>query len=512
MNWKERKINTIPGLLWEESVMKKKYERRRKRNQIINYMPQIILWLLTLCSLAEMIFCIWACMEKYRIQVAAVSGLGFISFIAGVAALVACRAPIPKITDRNAIIVRNEEILLGASIFLAVAGIGVSVFTVNVALEEMWDGILVMGTLEALVKLCASFYITAYRNRYIVLLSNGTLLCGSVMGRRKEIRVSQIGKLEVSLASNKFMAAYIIRGIDREGKKQFTFDTAMEEGGILYEKLEELQIPVKGRTWTKRGLSLEELLERKYLYSRETEDYHWQQRYIGVLKRIVWVLLALMIVGCAVFHLILPMYIPRKYCLFFAALLPLGDYLLCLIFPQIVVPDDAQGAEEVWKSRHVMIPTLSFLVVLLNGIGICYFILADYCVADGWKLALFCLGISIIFAVPVLVRIPKLLRNPNNIFSVGAYGVLLGIGLGLAITLLSMGNEQVYQAQIADTRTKEAESRTVYYVYVTLKDGKTVKVDAPVRIYALASGGFPMTVKEWEGVWGIRFFNLYEEE
>lgn len=151
-------------------------------------------------------------------------------------------------------------------------------------------------------------------------------------------------------------------------------------------------------------------------------------------------------------------------------------------------------------------------MVLLNGIGICYSILADYCIADVWKLILLCLGISIIFAVPVLVRIPKLLRNPNNIFSVGAYGVLLGIGLGLAITLLSMGNEQVYPAQIADTRTKEAESRTAYYVYVTLKDGKTVKVDAPVRIYALASGGFPMTVKEWEGVWGIRFFNLYEEE
>lgn len=230
------------------------------------------------------------------------------------------------------------------------------------------------------------------------------------------------------------------------------------------------------------------------------------------IKKIVWVLLALMIVGGAVFHLILPMYLPRKYCLFFAALLPLGDYLLCLIFPQIVVPDDAQDAEEVWKSRHVMIPTLSSLVILLNVIGICYFILADYCIADVWKLVLLCLGISIIFAVPVLVRIPKLLRNPNNIFSVGAYGVLLGIGLGLAITLLSMGNEQVYPAQIADTRTKEAESRTVYYVYVTLKDGKTVKVDAPVRIYALASGGFPVTVKEWEGIWGIRFFNLYEEE
>lgn len=68
-----------------------------------------------------------------------------------------------------------------------------------------------------------------------------------------------------------------------------------------------------------------------------------------------------MIVGCAVFHLILPMYIPRKYCLFFAALLPLGDYLLCLIFPQIVVPDDAQGAEEVWKSRHVIFLRFLFL-------------------------------------------------------------------------------------------------------------------------------------------------------
>lgn len=492
--------------------MEKKFERRRKINQIINYMPQIILWLLTLCSLAETIFCIWACIERYRIQVVVAAGIGFVSFIAGAVALVACRAPISKITDRNAVIVRNEEILLGANIFLAVAGIGVSVFTVNVALEEIWDGILVMGTLEALVKLCASFYITAYRNRYIVLLSNGTLLCGSVMGRRKEIHVSQIGKLEVSISSNKFMDACIIRGIDREGKKLFIFDTAMEEGNTLYEKLEEFHLPVEGRTWTKRGLSLEELAERNYLYSRETEDHHWQRRYIGVLKKIVWVLLALMIVGGAVFHLILPMYLPRKYCLFFAALLPLGDYLLCLIFPQIVVPDDAQDAEEVWKSRHVMIPTLSSLVILLNGIGICYSILADYCIADVWKLVLLCLGISIIFAVPVLVRIPKLLRNPNNIFSVGAYGVLLGIGLGLAITLLSMGNEQVYPAQIADTRTKEAESRTVYYVYVTLKDGKTVKVDAPVRIYALASGGFPVTVKEWEGIWGIRFFNLYEEE
>lgn len=493
--------------------MEKKFERRRKINQIINYMPQIILWLLTLCSLAETIFCIWACIERYRIQVVVAAGIGFVSFIAGAVALAACRAPIPKITDRNAVIVRNEEILLGANIFLAVAGIGVSVFTVNVALEEMWDGILVMGTLEALVKLCASFYIAAYRNRYIVLLSNGTLLCSSVMGRRKEISVSQIGKLEVSVSHDIISdICVIIRGINREGKKLFIFDTTMEEGNALYEKLEEFHLPVEGRTWTKRGLSLEELAERNYLYSRETEDHHWQQRYIGVLKKIVWVLLALMIVGGAVFHLILPMYLPRKYCLFFAALLPLGDYLLCLIFPQIVVPDDAQDAEEVWKSRHVMIPTLSSLVILLNVIGICYFILADYCIADVWKLVLLCLGISIIFAVPVLVRIPKLLRNPNNIFSVGAYGVLLGIGLGLAITLLSMGNEQVYPAQIADTRTKEAESRTVYYVYVTLKDGKTVKVDAPVRIYALASGGFPVTVKEWEGIWGIRFFNLYEEE
>lgn len=493
--------------------MEKKFERRRKINQIINYIPQIILWLLTLCSLAEMIFCIWACIERYRIQVVVAAGIGFVSFIAGAVALVACRAPIPKITDRNAVIVRNEEILLGANIFLAVAGIGVSVFTVNAALEEMWDGILVMGTLEALVKLCASFYIAAYRNRYIVLLSNGTLLCGSVMGRRKEISVSQIGKLEVSVSHDIISdICVIIRGINREGKKLFIFDTTMEEGNALYEKLEEFHLPVEGRTWTKRGLSLEELAERNYLYSRETEDHHWQQRYIGVLKKIVWVLLALMIVGGAVFHLILPMYLPRKYCLFFAALLPLGDYLLCLIFPQIVVPDDAQDAEEVWKSRHVMIPTLSSLVILLNVIGICYFILADYCIADVWKLVLLCLGISIIFAVPVLVRIPKLLRNPNNIFSVGAFGVLLGIGLGLAITLLSMGNEQVYPAQIADTRTKEAESRTVYYVYVTLKDGKTVKVDAPVRIYALASGGFPVTVKEWEGIWGIRFFNLYEEE
>lgn len=492
--------------------MKRKYRIRKVRNQIVNYIPQIILGLLAVCSLAEMIFCIWACMERYRIQVVVAAGIGFVSFIAGAAALAACRAPIPKITDRNAVIVRNEEILLGANIFLAVAGICFSVLTVYLALEEMWDGILVMGILEILEKLCASFYITAWRNQYIVLLSNGSLLCGSVRGRIKKISVSQIGKLEVSIASNRFMAAFIIRGMDREGKRLFTFDTAMEDGDVLYEKLEELQIPVEGRTWTKRGLSLEELLERKYLYSREREDHHWQQRYIGVLKKIVWVLLVLMIVGCAVFHLVLPMYMPRKYCLFFAALLPLGDYLLCLIFPQIVVPDDAQGAEEVWKSRHVMIPTLSFLVIFLNCLGICYFILANYCVADVWKLVLFCLGISIIFAVPVLLRIPKLLRNPNNIFSTGAYGVFLGIGLGLSVTLLSMGKQQVYPAQIADTRTKEAESRTIYYVYVTLKDGKTVKVDAPVRIYSLASGGFPVTVKAWKGVWGIRFFNLYEEE
>ena len=499
----------------EDSMDEKKWKRkmryRKIRNAITAHVPRLILWGITLGSLAEMLFCVWACIEKYRPQAAAAAGLGLVSFIAGGAALAACRAPSTKIREKDAVVVENGSFVFGGNAFLAAASTALSILTVYLALEEVWGGIAVMGSMEILGKLCALFYLVSCWNQRIILWPDGTLLYSSVTGRERRIRVSQIGKLEMSISSRRDDDIFTIRVIDREGKKRFTFDNTMENYDILYEKMEEFSVPIEGRTWTKRGITLEELYERKCLYSRDTKEAA-EQQHIDTLKKLVWVLTALLVLCCGIFHFVLPIWIPRKYCLFLASLLPLCSYLLGFRFPQIIVTDTLRRTDETWERTHVVLPLYFFLLILINGIGVVYFILADYYIADVGKLVFFCIVLSLVFIIPAILRIPPLLRNPDHVFTTGAIAAFLGIGLALSITLLSMGKGAAYPARIADTRTKEAESRTIYYVDVVLEDGKTVEIDAPIRIYTLAAGGFPLTLKEWEGVFGIRFFNLYEEE
>lgn len=496
----------------DEKKRKRKIRYRKIRNDIAACVPRLILWGISLCSLGEMLFCVWACMEKYRPQAAVVAGLEFVCFLGAGAGLLACRVPMKKIKDKAAVIVENDSPFFGEVCFLAAVSMAFSFLTVASAMGEMWDGIAVMGTLEGLGKLYTPFYMAACHNQRIIFLSDGTLLRSSITGRVRKIRVSQIGKLEVSISSGRAYDTYTIRAMDREGKKLFVFDNTMENYDILYGKLEELSIPIEGRTWTKRGISLEELFERKYLYARETEDSKRQQMQAEALKKPVWILAVLTVACCVLSHFVFPSWIPRKYCLFLASLFPMGNYLLMLIFPKIIVADTPWRVDASWVRRYVQLPLESILLPLFNSIGIFYFIAVDYYIADAWKVVAFCGGTALVFMVPVLLRMPKILRNPNHILSASVSAASVGVGLALAITFLSMGREAIYPAQIADAWIKRTESRAIYYVEVRLRDGKKVKVDTTTNNYAAASHGRALVIKEWEGVFGIRFFNLYEEE
>ena len=137
----------------DEKKWKRKMRYRKIRNAITAHVPRLILWGITLGSLAEMLFCVWACIEKYRPQAAAAAGLGLVSFIAGGAALAACRAPSTKIREKDAVVVENGSFVFGGNAFLAAASTALSILTVYLALEEVWGGIAVMGSMEILGKI-----------------------------------------------------------------------------------------------------------------------------------------------------------------------------------------------------------------------------------------------------------------------------------------------------------------------------------------------------------------------